>query len=234
MNANILWILQEKEQKLFTIQQKNKNQAIIKELLFLKGEIESSQSEIKKKNDRYKEIKKEFSKQEKELSILTEQTKEVEDKLYEDNSLNFHDLEEFQQQVLQYKGQQKNLEDKLIGDMELIENKGQELAHEKEILKNMFNNYQEKLNEYKEFIKDLEAIEKKLQVEIKSMRSKIDEDILKQYNQLQKRFNYTGVAKIKNGCCFRCGVALSILQLNSLKTSNKFHFCEHCNRLLVL
>ncbi len=230
----LLWQIQELEQKIFRQEQELQNLPSVNEYQNKKKELDVFQEELKKKEEKFNVGKKELRRKEMELQKVSTSLKEMDKKLYGGEIRNVKELESLEKKVRATKKEKSELEDAILGLMEALENEDGEISR----LKKLEEEKNEALQKMKLIARrDIQKAQGELQQlngQREELLQSIDKELLKKYRELSRRLQGRCVSLVKEGFCGICNVSLPSSFRARLLTPGQLVFCENCGCLLVL
>jgi len=233
MQLNTLWELQEVDQSLEKISREIKQKELVVKLKEMQTKITEIQTVIEKEEEDVARLEKNAKKLERELVGLEAKKNEQEQKLYNGSCNNPKELENMKVKLEQVKEQIFHLEDQVLGNMDILEDKIQFLNQITGQLTDLKKSYSKGVKLYQKNKKDMgeeKTSAEKKQIELEGL---LGESLLKRYKKIQQAFKNAGVARVENGLCSGCRVEIPILYLKNIKEGNNIYTCEQCGRILI-
>lgn len=233
MQQKVLWELQEVDQSLERISGEIKQRELVIKLKKYQAEIAEIQNIIDKEEKDIAKLERDCKKMEQELASLEAKKNEREQTLYAGNCSNTKELEGMKVKLEVVKAQVSQMEDEILMNMDILEDKvqllnrlGGQLAEIKKVYTKGVKLY--KKNK-KEFI-DAKTFAEERQTKLEDI---LGESLLQKYQRVQRTFKNTGIARVENGLCSGCRVEIPILHLKNIKEGNNIYTCEQCGRILI-
>lgn len=167
------------------------------------------------------------------LKDLEYQLKEVEKKLYEADIVNINHLTLLDRERETINKNIENVETELLKNMESIE----EMKKEYDNLNKSFRKYRKEytrlVKEHKNLISQYERKADNERTEIKRIKSTIDENVLKKFEDLIKT-KRIAVAEVIDNRCSGCNMLLPSIILDKIRKDDDIVLCDNCHRMLYL
>lgn len=167
------------------------------------------------------------------LKDLEYQLKEVEKKLYEADIVNINHLTLLDRERETLNKNIENVETELLKNMESIE----EMKKEYDNLNKSFRKYRKEytrlVKEHKNLISQYERKADNERTEIKRIKSTIDENVLKKFEDLIKT-KRIAVAEVIDNRCSGCNMLLPSIILDKMRKDDDIVLCDNCHRMLYL
>lgn len=185
------------------------------------AEFEAKETELKKKHHKFEsDIK------EKQDQINKSLTKQSQVKTNQE----FHALTK---EIDTCKKDITKIEDQILENLNEQDKLRVEIAKERK----EFRLEEEEIKEEKERIEKKIAEKKERLIQIKKEKAlllvKVDPDLLRFYQKLEKKFRYNVVAFVKNKSCQGCFFQLLSQELVELHQEEKVVYCRNCRRILA-
>ena len=181
---------------------------------------------------RLEELKRQQRFLEGEVDDIMTKLKAAEDQLYGGGIGNPKELTNLQHEVDTLKDRRNQLEDKLLGAMEQVEQSTANVATVTDELKTAetdWQNQQQRLSAEMEQLKTtLSDLEQKRQL----LSAEIDPKAVEFYHELRKQKG-EAVAKVEQGVCQGCRISLTTTELQRARGGNLVQ-CSSCGRILFL
>lgn len=161
-----------------------------------------------------------------------EKIKQTEHKLYSGTVTNPKELEELQMESESLKRYLETLEDRLLEAM---------LAYEEEEAKHDARQAEYELvtaergmehKNLKQEMEQLDAALQKLSGEREAAEASVDEDDLRRYEKARQKTAGAVVARLQDGSCTACGLAVARSLLQVVSQGNELITCDQCGRIL--
>lgn len=167
------------------------------------------------------------------LKDLEYQLKKVEKKLYEADIVNINHLTLLDRERETINKNIENVETELLKNMESIE----EMKKEYDNLNKSFRKYRKEytrlVKEHKNLISQYERKADNERTEIKRIKSTIDENVLKKFEDLIKT-KRIAVAEVIDNRCSGCNMLLPSIILDKMRKDDDIVLCDNCHRMLYL
>lgn len=167
------------------------------------------------------------------LKDLEYQLKKVEKKLYEADIVNINHLTLLDRERETINKNIENVETELLKNMESIE----EMKKEYDNLNKSFRKYRKEytrlVKEHKNLINQYERKADYERAEIKRIKSTIDGNILKKFEDLIKT-KRIAVAEVIDNRCSGCNMLLPSIILDKMRKDDDIVLCDNCHRMLYL
>lgn len=229
----VLWELQLHYNLLWEIENSIKEPSSlenIKRLGMLLKDMDVKMEDIQKRIE-FKE--KSLKKNNTLLKDLEYQLKEVEKKLYEADIVNINHLTLLDRERETLNKNIENVETELLKNMESIE----EMKKEYDNLNKSFRKYRKEytrlVKEHKNLINQYERKADYERAEIKRIKSTIDGNILKKFEDLIKT-KRIAVAEVIDNRCSGCNMLLPSIILDKIRKDDDIVLCDNCHRMLYL
>lgn len=229
----VLWELQLHYNLLWEIENSIKEPSSlenIKRLGMLLKDMDVKMEDIQKRIE-FKE--KSLKKNNTLLKDLEYQLKEVEKKLYEADIVNINHLTLLDRERETLNKNIENVETELLKNMESIE----EMKKEYDNLNKSFRKYRKEytrlVKEHKNLINQYERKADYERTEIKRIKSTIDGNILKKFEDLIKT-KRIAVAEVIDNRCSGCNMLLPSIILDKMRKDDDIVLCDNCHRMLYL
>lgn len=229
----VLWELQLHYNLLWEIENSIKEPSSlenIKRLGMLLKDMDVKMEDIQKRIE-FKE--KSLKKNNTLLKDLEYQLKEVEKKLYEADIVNINHLTLLDRERETLNKNIENVETELLKNMESIE----EMKKEYDNLNKSFRKYRKEytrlVKEHKNLISQYERKADNERTEIKRIKSTIDENVLKKFEDLIKT-KRIAVAEVIDNRCSGCNMLLPSIILDKIRKDDDIVLCDNCHRMLYL
>ena len=229
----MLWQLQELEQKILHQEHELQNIASAKDYRQKKRDFLAFQEMLRKEEEKLVTAKKEQRRKELELQTTMDLLEKLQHKLYSGEISNIRELEGLEKKVQAKQKEKSDLEDDILYLMESIE------EDEKEI--STWQKLQISKNEAVQQLgaraqRDIEKAQGKLNDLIgqrEELRQNIDAALIKKYTELSRYLRGRCISLVQQGFCGICNVSLPSSFRARMLTPGQFVFCENCRCLLV-
>jgi predicted nucleic acid-binding Zn-ribbon protein len=152
-----------------------------------------------------------------------------------ENLMNIKSNKEYKaalKEIASFEKANKEIEDRILLCMENIEmarirltEKEREISERKEALE----------KEKKQIVQEIRHDEQQLASMMERRNqsvAKIDQELIKQYDQLQKRGRILVVARAKNAVCLGCNMSIPPQLYNEIQVFDSIKLCPYCQRIL--
>lgn len=234
MDTHILWELQEKEQELDKINEEIKQKELADILRSEKNKIEPLKKRYENKRTKLREAEGTIKASEKNLQDLVSTKKTKEEELYDGSCRDSRELEVMQTNVETDKAEISEVEEEILQNLEKIEKNKESMHKEGEKIQALIEDYQENLKQYRANKEYFNTKKEEVEKEIEKIMKKVSPELMKEYRHVQNNYNNTGIAKIEDDTCTGCRIGMSILHLKESNNPDVIHYCEHCQRILVV
>ena len=206
----------------------------VEERLGESEEVQEARRVVEEQRDRLREGQKKQREAEWTVEEVRAKLQPVEEKLYGGTIKNPKELVGFQQDVDSLKGRQRELEDRLLEAMSLVDEAERGLAEAESWLSEVEAQWQE---EQENLFRQRDVLQGEIQ-ELEGRRSRqettIDAEVMRQYDALRAAHQGRAVAKVERGICQGCRITLPIHVVQRTRRSNHLVRCTSCERILYL
>jgi predicted nucleic acid-binding Zn-ribbon protein len=158
----------------------------------------------------------------------------AEGKLYGGNVKNPKELSSIQEQLKIYQAKMKDLDDKTLNIMEQIETVEQGLSAGRDELAQMEQEWQAEQESLTGEQSELSAFLIELENKRDELASKVEKPTLDLYHALRQKRQGKAIAKVEQGICQGCRIALPMSEMQRVKTGQTIVQCGSCERILYL
>ena len=158
----------------------------------------------------------------------------AEDKLYGGNVKNPKELASLQEQLKIYQAKMKELDDKTLNIMEQIETVEQGLSVKRDDLARMEVEWQAEQESLMREQSELSTMMSEMEGKRNELGSKVETPLLDLYHTLRQKRQGKAIAKVEQGICQGCRIALPMSELQRVKTGQTIVQCGSCERILYL
>ena len=198
----------------------------------LEEEIKSSKEILDNLNNQKEELTNAKSQYESEINQNEENIKKSEEKLFEIKT--HKEYQALQKEITETKRANSDLEEKLLVEMEKIENIEKEIAQKSEQLSTTESENQEKIGEYQLELEEIKiAYEPKKEEKEKAIQT-LDPEIIPLYEKILKKNNGEVLAVAKNEVCTGCYMNVPAQMFNEILTYTKIIQCPSCQKILYV
>ena len=195
-------------------------------------EVVSTRAELSSQRQHLEELKHQQLSAEWEIDDLTSKITTLEQKLYGGSIGNPKELASLQHEVEGLKARRNQLEDKALEIMEQVELAKARVNNISGELKRLEAEWQREQEHLTIDIEQLKTTLSDLEHKRRLMLAKIDPQIVNFYQEL-KRQKGTAVAKVDQGKCRGCQIALPTIEWQKARSGNLVQ-CSSCGRILFL
>lgn len=168
-----------------------------------------------------------------EIQTTLEQTRQLNDQLYDGSVSNPKELEDIQSKIAERERHHANLEDQILTTMVAVEDLQAALSTANEqlavIQTTWENEHAALIDENKRLKREYRALKK----EREPAEAAIEPANLKQYNTLRKTKRGLAVARLEGDSCTGCRVAQTSNVVQQVRQGQEFVTCTGCGRILV-
>jgi len=171
---------------------------------------------------------------EREVEDLQAKAAVSEERLYGGTVKNPKELASLQEQVANLKGKMKGLDDKTLDIMSELETVHQQVSSKRQELAKVEEEWQEEQASLSQEQAELNSALATLEQKGKDLASKLDTASLELYQALRRIRQGKAVAKVEQGVCQGCRIALPMSELQRAKIGQELVQCGSCERILYL
>ena len=171
---------------------------------------------------------------ESEVDDLKAKAAVAEDKLYGGSVKNPKELTSLQEQLKTYQTKIKDLDDKTLNIMEEIEIVEQGLSAKRDELARMEQDWQAEQESLAGEQSKLGALLSELEAKRNQLASRVEKAVMDLYHTLRQKRQGKAIAKVEQGICQGCRIALPVSELQRVKTGQNIVQCGSCERILYL
>jgi len=198
------------------------------------GALDEARAAVAAEEDRLAGLEKERRERESESEDLQAKAAVAEDKLYGGSIKNPKELSSIQEQLKNYHAKIQDLDDKTLNIMEEIEAVEHALAARRDELAGMEQEWQAEQESLRREQSELNATLSELENKRSELASGVEKPTLDLYNALRQKRQGKAVAKVEQGICQGCRIALPMSELQRVKTGQNIVQCGSCERILYL
>jgi hypothetical protein len=158
----------------------------------------------------------------------------LEEKLYGGTIKNPKELVGFHQDVDSLRGRQRELEDRVLEAMSLVEEAERGLAEANRWLSEVEARWQAEQGDLSGQRDDLQREIPELEARRSRQETTIEAEVMRQYDALRATHQGRAVAKVERGMCQGCRITLPIHVLQRARRGNHLVHCTSCERILYL
>ena len=197
-------------------------------------EVQEARRAVEEQRERLREGQKKQREAEWTVEEIRAKLQPLEEKLYGGTIKNPKELVGFQQDVDSLRGRQRELEDRLLEAMSLVEEAETGLTDAESWLSEVEARWQE---EQESLLRQRDVLQGEIQ-ELDGRRCRqettIDAEVMRQYDALRAAHQGRAVAKVERGICQGCRITLPMHVVQRARRSNHLVRCTSCERILYL
>lgn len=198
------------------------------------GALDEARAALAEEEERLAELERGQRERESESEDLQAKAAVAEDKLYGGGVKNPKELASFQEQLKSYQAKIKGLDDKTLTIMEEIETVERGLVTRRDELAGMEQEWQAEQESLRREQSELNATLVELENKRNELASGVEKPTLDLYNALRQKRQGKAIAKVEQGICQGCRIALPMSELQRVKTGQTIVQCGSCERILYL
>jgi len=226
-----LYLLQEMD---IEIQAKQTALADVETRLGESEELEEKRQEVEEQRHRLREAQKKQREAEWAVEEVRVKIQPVEEKLYGGTVKIPKELVGLQHDVDSLKARQRELEDRDLEAMSVVEEVERGLAETERRLSDMDAEWQAEQESLRQQKDDLQREIQELEQRRSSQAATIDAEMIRQYDVLRALHQGRAVAKVERGICQGCRITLPMHVLQRARRANHLVQCTSCERILYL
>ena len=226
-----LYLLQEMD---IEIQAKQTALADVETRLGESEELEEKRQEVEEQRHRLREAQKKQREAEWAVEEVRVKIQPVEEKLYGGTVKIPKELVGLQHDVDSLKARQRELEDRDLEAMSVVEEVERGLAETERRLSDMDAEWQAEQESLRQQKDDLQREIQELEQRRSSQAATIDAEMIRQYDILRALHQGRAVAKVERGICQGCRITLPMHVLQRARRANHLVQCTSCERILYL
>ncbi len=200
-----------------------------KKISAFEQELQSSKESLININNKREELLKVKSELENELNLNEENIKKSEERLFEIKT--HKEYQALQKEITETKRMNLDLEEKLLDEMEKIEQLEAQIAEKNEELTNKETDYQVKISDYKEKLEEIKVVYEPKVEEKEKIVQTINPEILPLYEKIKTR-NGEVLAVARNEICTGCNMNIPAQLFNEILTLSRIIQCPSCQKIL--
>ncbi|MCH7517502.1 MAG: hypothetical protein IH964_00540 [Candidatus Dadabacteria bacterium] len=200
-----------------------------KKISAFEQELQSSKESLININNKREELLKVKSELENELNLNEENIKKSEERLFEIKT--HKEYQALQKEITETKRMNLDLEEKLLDEMEKIEQLEAQIAEKNEELTNKETDYQAKISDYKEKLEEIKIVYEPKMDEKEKIVQTISPEILPLYEKIKIR-NGEVLAIARNEICTGCNMNIPAQLFNEILTLSRIIQCPNCKKIL--
>ena len=206
----------------------------VEERLGESEELEGVRRAVEEGRSRLRESQKRQREAEWAVEELRAKLQPLEEKLYGGTIKNPKELMGFQQDVDSLRARQRELEDRVLETMSLVEEAEGGLAEAESRLSEVEARWRE---EQESLLREQDDLREQVQ-ELEGRRSRqetvIDAEVMRQYDALRAAHQGRAIAKVERGICQGCRITLPMHVVQRARRSDHLVRCTSCERILYL
>ena len=184
--------------------------------------------------ERLAELKRNQRELEREVEDLQAKASVSEERLYGGTVKIPKELASLQEQIANLKGRMKGLDDNTLDIMSVLETVHQQVSSKRQELVKVEEEWQEEQASLSQEQAELNSALATLEQKRKDLASKLDTASLELYRALRRIRQGRAVAKVEQGVCQGCRIALPMSELQRAKVGQELVQCSSCERILYL
>lgn len=196
--------------------------------------VDQSRLSLAGDEERLAELERSQRELEREVEDLQAKAAVSEERLYGGTVKNPKELSSLQEQVANLKGKMKGLDDKTLDIMSQLETVHQQVSSKRQELAKVEEEWQEEQASLSQEQAELNSVLATLEQKRKDLASKLDTASLELYQALRRIRQGKAVAKVEQGLCQGCRIALPMSELQRAKIGQELVQCGSCERILYL
>jgi hypothetical protein len=196
--------------------------------------VDQSRLSLAGDEERLAELERSQRELEREVEDLQAKAAVSEERLYGGTVKNPKELASLQEQVANLKGKMKGLDDKTLDIMSELETVHQQVSSKRQELAKVEEEWQEEQASLSQKQAELNSALATLEQKRKDLASKLDTASLELYQALRRIRQGKAVAKVEQGVCQGCRIALPMSELQRAKIGQELVQCGSCERILYL
>ena len=169
-----------------------------------------------------------------ELKRIEQKKKDFEQKLYGGKITVPKEMTAMEQEIEALGRMREKLDEKILTLMEQLELRKNEESTAKTKLSSAKKDFEAQQAAYKDTVSKMTSEVKKLKEAREKLVPEIPAELLHQYESLRQTKGGIGLARIVQGSCSACRMALSAAQIRKTKASITPQVCDNCGRLLCI
>jgi predicted nucleic acid-binding Zn-ribbon protein len=200
-----------------------------KKISAFEQELQSSKESLININNKREELLKVKSELENELNLNEENIKKSEERLFEIKT--HKEYQALQKEITDTKRMNSDVEEKLLDEMEKIEQLEAQIAEKNEELTNKETDYRVRISDYKEKLEEIKIVYEPKMEEKEKIIQTISPEILPLYEKIKTR-NGEVLAVAKNEICTGCNMNIPAQLFNEILTLSRIIQCPNCKKIL--
>jgi len=196
------------------------------DVLAVKHKIEQLESNLRNQNHSLKKISD-------EAQTIQTKISSSEKSLYDGSIKNPKELQSVNAEIDSLKKRLSTLDEEQFEFLILIETLEEKLEEQKKKLDDLEQNKSQQKTQFQSEMEEIQKEINRLNVEKKPILSQIDEEFLRIYTNLRKTKNKIAVSQIVDDACSMCGNSLPPMEVQRARGPIDNIFCPVCKRFLV-
>ena len=196
--------------------------------------VDQSRLSLARDEESLAELERSQRELEREVEDLQAKAAVSEERLYGGTVKNPKELASLQEQVANLKGRMKGLDDKTLDIMSELETVQQQVSSKRQELAKVEEEWQEEQASLSQKQAELNSALATMEKKRKDLASKLDTASLELYQALRRIRQGKAVAKVEQGVCQGCRIALPMSELQRAKIGQELVQCSSCERILYL
>lgn len=231
--VELLWRLQELDTSLRELGEEEMSLPLQREVEGMEEELSGLLSELEKSKEELEGLRECLRRGEKKVEELSSRIVSEEDRLYGGKVSNPKELRSIQAEVQVLKRKRDQEETGLLEMMERAEEHEARLGELDSKRSSLLDRLEKARFNLREELQRIGAEQEKLRFEVEQLREEIPPDILSLYDELIASKNGLAVAKVLEGTCQGCHMALPAQEYDRFIRSDGIFRCSNCRRILV-
>lgn len=225
----VLWQLQQLEQRKAQLLAE-REKVSTDEVRQLWQEISRMQQMMAKDRDQLQQQQQDCSQQEAQLQQVAEQGKQIESLLYGGRVKNVKELEQLRTKHSLIRADVEQLENRIFTTLESCEQLQAKIADAEQLLQTRRQQHALKQQDFAKTCAANDARLGEIKQQCDELVAKVDPSLFGKYVAISHK-RAQPIAKVVNGICSGCKLAIPVQQLDRSRT--KLNVCENCGRLLL-
>ncbi|WP_148867045.1 zinc ribbon domain-containing protein [Thermosediminibacter litoriperuensis] len=235
MNAaelDLIYQFQELENREEYLKQQLKHCLSLPELISLKEALGRASADYENCAKAIDGMKRDLDMVEAESEEIDSQIKQLENRIYSGAVKSFKELQGLQEKQESLRRKSGDIDNRAFSLMEQMERLGKNAGEIYDQIRKMKKDYNQlRLKN----ITEIDKIKSEL-AEVKAKKQKISriisKELLEKYSRLKKGYK-NPVAKLYNGKCGGCRMAVSLATIQEVSAHRSIVYCENCGRILI-
>ncbi|HHT49981.1 MAG TPA: hypothetical protein GXZ78_00710 [Eubacteriaceae bacterium] len=232
-NIAYLWELQNLEKKIHEIEKEESLKTIKDRLKSLKSNYKRLRKEITIMEEKIKEMENSLIRKNLKNKNLNHEIKELQDRIYNGSVSKSIVLSKMEKDLENFKAEVDSLEIDILEKMETKEAMEKDIKDLNEKAIKIQKEYKKDKKQYDLENKNIQLEKNKLIIKLDNIKEKIENKYMLDYRNLEKSIKFP-VALINKGLCTGCNMNISIILLNEIKENPGLYTCENCGRILYM